>query len=74
MPALDLTEGVAVASVVGDGLAATPEPLVRFLGALHDAGIAELQVSATPLRLGAVVDGARAGDAQRALHAAFMAN
>ncbi len=28
---------------------------------------------ATPLRLGAVIDGARAGDAQQALHAAFMA-
>ena len=74
VPSLDLTEGVAVASVVGDGLAATPEPLVRFLGALHQAGIAALQVSATPLRLGAVIDAARVADAQRALHAAFVAN
>jgi aspartate kinase len=72
IPSLALTEGVAAASVVGDGLAATPEPLVRFLAALHEAGIAPLQVSASPLRLGAVIDGARAGDAQRALHAAFV--
>jgi aspartate kinase len=74
VPSLDLTEGVAVASVVGDGLAATPEPLGRFLGALHGAGIAELQVSATALRLGAVIDAARAAEAQRALHAAFVAS
>jgi aspartate kinase len=65
---------VAVASVVGDGLAATPEPLLRFLGALRDAGIPALQVTATPLRLGAVIDGARVTDAQRALHAAFVAS
>ena len=73
VPSLDLTEGVAVASVVGDGLGATPEPLVRFLGSLREAGIADLQVTATPLRLAAVIDGARAADAQRALHAAFVA-
>jgi aspartate kinase len=72
VPSLSLTEGVAAATVVGDGLAATPEPLVRFLAVLHDAGIAPLQVSASALRLGAVIDGARAGDAQRALHAAFV--
>jgi aspartate kinase len=73
VPGLTLHEGVAVASVVGDGLAATPEPLVRFLGALRAAGIVEQHVMATPLRLGAVIDGARAADAQRALHAAFSA-
>jgi aspartate kinase len=72
VPGLDLTEGVAVASVVGDGLAATAEPLARFLGALRDAGIVQHQVTATPLRLGAVIDAARAGDAQRVLHAAFV--
>jgi aspartate kinase len=72
-PGLELVEGVAVASVVGDGLAATPEPLVRFLGALRDAGIAPLHTVAGPLRLGAAIDGARAADAQRALHAAFVA-
>jgi aspartate kinase len=73
IPSLDLTEGVAVASVVGDGLAATPEPLVRFLGALRDAGVAPREITATPLRLGAVIEAARSADAQRALHAAFVA-
>jgi len=73
LPALELFEGVAVASVVGDGFAATPEPLTRFLGALRGAGIVPLQVTATPLRLGAVIEGGQAGDAQRALHAAFVA-
>lgn len=73
LPSLELVEGVAAASVVGDGLAATPEPLVRFLGALRAAGITPLSVTATPLRLSAVIDGARAGDAQRALHAVFVA-
>ncbi len=72
VPGLELTEGVAVVSVVGDGFATTTEPLSRFLAALHAEGIAEMLVTATPLRLGAVIDGARAGDAQRALHAAFV--
>jgi aspartate kinase len=72
VPGLDLTEGVAVVSVVGDGLAATPEPLVRFLATLSGAGVAPLQVTATALRLGAAIDGARSGEAQRALHAAFV--
>jgi aspartate kinase len=72
LPALELTEGVAVASVVGDGFAAAPEPLRRFLGALRGAHIAPLAVTATPLRLSAVIEGGRAGDAQRALHQAFV--
>ena len=72
LPALELIEDVAVASVVGDGFAATPEPLRRFLEALRGAGIAPLQVTATPLRLGAVIEGGLAVAAQRALHAAFV--
>jgi aspartate kinase len=73
VPALELAEDVAVASVVGDGFAATTEPLVRFLAALRNAGISELSVTATPLRLGAVIPAASAKGAQRALHAAFVA-
>jgi len=73
LPSLDLAEGVSVASVVGDGFAATPEPLVRFLSALRGAGVAAAHVTATPLRLSAVIDGDRSADAQRALHAAFVA-
>ena len=73
VPGLELAEGVAVVSVVGDGLAATPEPLAQFLAALARVGIAPLHVTAGPLRLGAAIDGARAVEAQRALHAAFVA-
>jgi aspartate kinase len=73
VPGLELTLGVTAVSVVGDGLAATPEPLARFLGALREIGIAGHLVTATPLRLGAVIDAARSAEAQRALHAAFVA-
>jgi aspartate kinase len=76
LPGLALTEGVAVASVVGDGFAATPEPLARFLGALGSAApgsAAPARVTATPLRLSAVIEADAAGPAQRALHAAFVA-
>ena len=71
-PALELTERVTVVSVVGDGLAATPEPLRRFLAALREAEGAPLAVTATPLRLSAVIGEARAGAAQRTLHQAFV--
>jgi aspartate kinase len=73
VPGLDLVEGVASVSVVGDGFAATAEPLSRFLAALRDKGIAAAQLTATPLRMSAVIDAQHAGDAQRALHAAFVA-
>ncbi len=72
-PTLSLDEGVSVVSVVGDGLAATPEPLRRFLRALGGEGIATYALVGGPLRLSAVIDAARAGEAQRALHAAFVA-
>lgn len=72
-PSLELDEGVAVVSVVGDGLAATPEPLRRFLRSLGGEGIATYSLVGGPLRLSAVIDGARAGEAQRVLHAAFIA-
>jgi aspartate kinase len=72
VPSLSLTEDVAVASVVGDGFAATQEPLVRFLGALRAAQAKPLLTVATPLRLSAVVDAGRNTDAQRELHARFV--
>lgn len=72
LPALELTEGVAVVSVVGDGLAATAAPLTRFVGVLRDAGVEAHLTVAGPLRLGAVVDEGAAAAAQRALHAAFV--
>jgi aspartate kinase len=72
IPPLAITEGVAVASVVGDGLAATFEPLGRFLGALRAAGIEPRSTLAGPLRISAVVDASAAAEAQRALHGAFV--
>ncbi|MEO7331814.1 MAG: aspartate kinase, partial [Minicystis sp.] len=72
-PSLALDEDVSVVSVVGDGLAATPEPLRRFLRSLGGEGISTYALVGGPLRLSAVIDGARAGEAQRALHAAFVA-
>ncbi len=71
VPSIDLRRGLAAVSVVGDGLAATPEPLLRMLAALHDAGVAAEHVIATPLRLGAFVSEDKSAVAQRALHAAF---
>ncbi|MCK6589073.1 MAG: aspartate kinase [Polyangiaceae bacterium] len=72
LPSLELSEGTSVVSVVGDGLAATPEPLVRFLGALRGEGAAPLLTTATPLRLSAVIEGSHADAVQRALHRAFV--
>ncbi|MCC6559607.1 MAG: aspartate kinase [Polyangiaceae bacterium] len=72
LPALDVIEGVAVVSGVGDGLAATAEPLARFAGALREAGIEARLTIAGPLRLSAVIDAGAAAAAQRALHAAFV--
>jgi aspartate kinase len=72
VPGLELAEGASVVSVVGDGFGATVEPLARFLGALRAEGVAPHAVTATPLRLSAVVDAADAARAQPALHRAFV--
>lgn len=72
LPTLELQEGNAVVSVVGDGLAATTEPLARFLGALLREGAAPLLTVATPLRLSAVIEAAHVDGAQRELHRAFV--
>lgn len=72
LPSLELSEGTSVVSVVGDGLAATSEPLARFLSALRSEGASPLLTTATPLRLSAVIEGSHADAAQRALHRAFV--
>jgi aspartate kinase len=72
LPSLEIVEETAVVSVVGDGLAATTEPLARFLGALQRVEAAPLLTVATPLRLSAVIDAALAGPAQRELHRVFV--
>ena len=69
---LMLTEDVAVVSVVGDGLAATTEPLARFMSTLRETNTTPLLFSATPLRLGAVIPKDALGEAQRALHRVFV--
>lgn len=71
-PSLVLTEDVAIVSVVGDGLAATTEPLVRFLSTLRAMKTTPLTVTATPLRLGAVIAKDALAEAQRALHREFV--
>jgi len=73
LPGLEIVEGVAVVSVVGDGLAGTAEPLARFVAALRGAGVEIRLTLAGPLRLGAVIDAAAAGPAQQALHREFVA-
>ncbi|MDI1448309.1 aspartate kinase [Polyangium sp. 6x1] len=72
LPSLALVEDVAVVSVVGDGLAATTEPLARFLAALRGVSASPSALTATPLRLGAVVPTSALAEAQRALHRAFV--
>ncbi|WP_437924754.1 aspartate kinase [Sorangium sp. So ce291] len=72
LPSLELVEGLASVSVVGDGLTATSEPLARFAEVLQQAGIAPRFTVAGPLRLGALVDAAEAAPAQRLLHASFV--
>lgn len=70
---LSLAPGVGVVSVVGDGLAATTAPLAKFFDAVRTAAGAPRAVTAGPLRLSAVIDVAKLGDAQRAVHGAFVA-
>jgi aspartate kinase len=72
LPTVDLTEDVAVVSVVGDGLAATTEPLARFLSVLRAVAVSPSAVTATPLRLSAAIPASACADAQRALHRAFI--
>jgi aspartate kinase len=70
LPDAQLVEGCALVSVVGDGLG--PAEVSAALGALTGAGIEVLAMSASPLRVGAIVAEGRAADAERALHAALV--
>jgi aspartate kinase len=63
----------AVVSVVGDGLTESGEPLGRLVEALAARGIEPREVRASPLRLRAILARSQADEAQRALHAAFVA-
>jgi aspartate kinase len=69
---LDLEAGLASASVVGDGLSTEGEPLARFARAVADVAPFR-HLTATPLRLSALVDAASAPDVERRLHREFAA-
>jgi aspartate kinase len=73
--AVTLAPGVAIVSVVGDGLTTSGRALPRFLGALARAGTARLPdaIVAGPLRIGACIDADGLAAAQRALHEEFVA-
>jgi aspartate kinase len=71
-PSLAFVEDVALVSVVGDGLAATTEPLLRFLGALRATATTPFAVTATPLRLSAVIAASASAEVQRVLHRGFI--
>jgi aspartokinase/homoserine dehydrogenase 1 len=65
---------IATITVVGAGLATSPEPVTRTFAALGTAGIEVIASSQQPgeIALSVVVDALRVDDAQRVLHAAFQ--
>jgi aspartate kinase len=66
-----LEDGLGLVSVVGDGLLGEGG-LGRFTSALREAGVEPKYRTGHALRLSALVPSARLGDAQRALHSAFV--
>jgi aspartate kinase len=78
---LVLEEGLAMVSVVGDGLTTSGASLPRFLDALVFEGDLLVEGEARvprrvvggPLRLSALLPSARLDDAQRRIHAGFVA-
>ena len=58
-------------SVVGTGMASAPGYAARMFKTLFDNQINIEMISTSDIRITCVVDGARVGDAVRALHAAF---
>ncbi len=69
---LTLTAGCGVVSVVGDGLTTSARALPRFLTVLEGVGAAPRAIVAGPLRVAATIESGKLGEAQRALHAAFV--
>ena len=70
--ALTLREGLAAVSVVGDGLSTTGKPLVVMIGALRHVGAAVHGVTATALRMTALIDPESLVAAQREVHAKLV--
>jgi aspartate kinase len=68
-----LVKGCAVVSVVGHDLV-MDGGLVRLMKALDGIACVPNAVNAGPLRIAAMIDAARLGEAQRAAHAAFVSS
>jgi aspartate kinase len=69
---VSLTPGVALVSLVGDGLTTAARALPSFLAVLDEVGATPLALRAGPLRIAATIESAKLADAQRALHATFI--
>ncbi|MSP24300.1 MAG: aspartate kinase [Myxococcales bacterium] len=67
-----VTESLAFVSIVGPSLGSDPTSLTLFRRALSSLERPPSLVDLTPLRFSALVDGALADPAQRALHAALV--
>ncbi len=67
-----LEETSSLVSVVGDGLTARAGLIPRFIDALKNAHVETLVLSATPLRISAVIPRPRVQIAQQAMHEAFV--
>lgn len=70
---VSLVEGVALVSVVGDGLTEDPATSSAFRRILDAEGCQPHALNGSPLCLGAVIDATRLLEVQQALHAAFVA-
>jgi aspartate kinase len=73
VPALEITSGLALVSVVGDGLLGPTSYVDRFRAILQRLGAAPKHLAGSPLRIGAVIESSHLAGAQRALHDAFVA-
>ena len=71
-PTTTIHRGGSLVSVVGDGLSARADALVRFSEALTSAGAEPSFIAAGPLRLSAIIEASKSDDAQRAVHRAFV--
>jgi aspartate kinase len=67
---LKLEAGLALVSVVGDGLSSG---VGRFLAALAECSCAARSLQCGPLRISATIPAEKTGEVQRALHRAFSA-
>ncbi len=72
VPSVAIVEPLGLVSVVGGGLADTPQPLLQLRRILAEMGARPHALSVTALRLGAVVEAEHALAAQQRLHEAFV--